>query len=80
GIDEHFRTSASLYGRFGFTFHGAVAQLEHAESLTARNRGDEAESLLVDAKRSFEELRATPWLERTAQAMLMRHDPRAVVS
>jgi tetratricopeptide (TPR) repeat protein len=79
-IDEHFRSSASLYGRFGFTFHGAVAQLEHAESLTARNRGEEAQSLLVDAQRSFEGLRATPWLERTAQAVLTSHDPRAVVS
>jgi hypothetical protein len=45
-------------------FHLAVVQLEHGEWLLARGRGDDAETLLAEARETFERLQATPWLER----------------
>jgi hypothetical protein len=47
-------------------FHCAVTQLEHAEWLVGQDRGDEADPLLAEARQTFEQLQATPWLERVA--------------
>ena len=40
--------------------------LEHAEVLIADGRGEEAEPLLAEARDTFAELRARPWIERAA--------------
>ncbi|MCA1699324.1 MAG: hypothetical protein LC790_10695, partial [Actinobacteria bacterium] len=79
-VEERFRTAASLFLEFGLTFHLAVTQLEHAEWLTARHPADEAESLLAEARPTFERLQATPWLERTAQATTTRREPETAIS
>ena len=47
-------------------FHLAVTELEHAEWLVSEGRTDEAEPLLAEARATFEQLEAAPWLERTA--------------
>ncbi len=49
---------------YGLTFHLAATQLEHAEWLAARTRREEAMPLVDEARRTFERLRAAPWLER----------------
>jgi ATP/maltotriose-dependent transcriptional regulator MalT len=68
GHDERLRTAAGLLEEFGLVFHVAVTRLEHAEWLLSVDRGDEAASLLAQARFTFEELRATPWLERVDAA------------
>ena len=68
-VEEQFRTAAALCREFDLTFHLAVTQLEHAEWLIAQSRAGEAQSLLAEARETFEQLQATPWLERTAQAL-----------
>jgi hypothetical protein len=42
----------------------AVTRLEHAKALVAQQREREARELLVLARATFVELRATPWIER----------------
>src|SRR5205085_5423891 len=67
-VEDLFRNAASLFREFGLVFHVAVTQLEHAEWLTSQQHTDAAEPLLVEARRTFEQLQATPWLERAAKA------------
>ncbi|TMB92670.1 MAG: hypothetical protein E6J45_01880 [Chloroflexi bacterium] len=57
-----------MFREHGFTFYLAVTQLEHAEWLAEQGRGDDAQPLLVNARETFERLRADPWLERAARA------------
>jgi hypothetical protein len=45
-------------------FYLAVTQVEHAEWLTAQGRPDEADPLVTEAREIFEQLEATPWVER----------------
>jgi class 3 adenylate cyclase/tetratricopeptide (TPR) repeat protein len=66
-VDERFRSAAARCREFGFIFDHAVTQLEHAEWLIAQNRNDEAQPLLSEARQTFEQLQATPWLARTAR-------------
>jgi hypothetical protein len=66
GVDERFRQATALLHEFGFAFYVAVTQLEHAEWLVEQGRGQEAAPLLAEARATFEELRARPWLERAA--------------
>jgi hypothetical protein len=47
-------------------FRHAVPLLEHAEWLIAQERASEARPLLDQAREAFEQLGATPWLERAA--------------
>src|ERR687898_237532 len=72
--------AAALCREFGFVFYLAVAQLEHAEWLTAQGRGDEAQPLLGETRKTFEQLQATPWLERAAQVTPARREPEAAIS
>ena len=67
-VEDRFRNAAGVFRELGLVFHLAVTQLEHAEWLSAQHRVAEAEPLLAEARRTFEQLQATPWLERTAQA------------
>jgi class 3 adenylate cyclase/tetratricopeptide (TPR) repeat protein len=79
-VEDRFRTAASLFREFGLVFHLAVTQLEDAEWLISQERADEAEPLLVEARQTFEQLQATPWLERTAQAAAARGEPETAIS
>ena len=49
-------------------FYLAVTQLEQAEWLAEQGRADEAEPLLAEARETFEQLGATPWLARSGGA------------
>ena len=79
-VEDLFRNAASLFREFGLVFHVAVTQLEHAEWLTSQQHTDAAEPLLVEARRTFEQLQATPWLERAAKAAATRGEPETAIS
>jgi class 3 adenylate cyclase/tetratricopeptide (TPR) repeat protein len=64
GADRHFTAAAAQLRALELPFYLAVVQLEHAEWLTARGRPDDARPLLLDARDTFEQLEAKPWLER----------------
>jgi tetratricopeptide (TPR) repeat protein len=78
-VEDRFRIATSLFREFGLVFHVAVTQLEHAEWLTAQQRADDAEQLLAEAGQTFEQLQATPWLERTTQAAATRAEPETAI-
>ena len=65
---EPVSVAAVICREFGFAFHLAVTQLEHAEWLIGQGRADEAQPLLEEACETFERLEATPWLERVDAA------------
>jgi predicted ATPase/class 3 adenylate cyclase len=80
GVDEGFRSAASLFRERGLVFYLAVSQLEHAEWLAGQGRSDDAQPLRVEAGETFEQLRATPWLERAGQTSATRREPAAAIS
>jgi predicted ATPase/class 3 adenylate cyclase len=80
GVDEGFRSASILFRESGLAFYLAVSQLEHAEWLRGQGRGEDAQQLLVDARETFERLRATPWLERAAQASAIRRTVEVAIS
>jgi hypothetical protein len=51
---------------FGMPFLLAIALTHHAEWLVSEGRTTDAEPLLAEARETFEELGAKPWLERIA--------------
>jgi hypothetical protein len=63
-VDDNVRRAGALFDELGFAF--AVCQLEHAEWLTSQGPAGEAERLLAQARETFEQLEAKPWLERLA--------------
>jgi hypothetical protein len=73
-VGAQFAAAAETLRDFGTVFPYARALLDHAEWLTARDRGDEALALANQAEEVFSRLRAQPWVERcrrlTAQATL----------
>jgi predicted ATPase/class 3 adenylate cyclase len=79
-VEERLRAAAGLFREFGLPFHLAVTQLEHAEWLGTRDRTDDAQPQLAEARQTFEQLKATPWLERAAQAFPARREPEAAIS
>jgi class 3 adenylate cyclase/tetratricopeptide (TPR) repeat protein len=60
----HFAVAAATLDSLGMAFWRGIAQLEHAERLTAAGEAAEAAPLLAAARATFTELRATPWLAR----------------
>jgi class 3 adenylate cyclase/tetratricopeptide (TPR) repeat protein len=62
--EESFKQAAAMCREYRMTFYLAATQLEQAEWLAARDRGDEAADLVEEARETFERLRAAPWLER----------------
>lgn len=79
-VEERFRSAANLCREFSLVFHVAVTQLEHAEWLSRRARADEAQQLLAEATKTFEQLQATPWLERAGHVIATRREPEAAIS
>lgn len=77
GVDDGFRKAAGILGDWGMIFHAAVTRLDHAEWLAALGRHDDAQRLLVEAGETFEQLRATPWLERVARLSAVTREPAA---
>ncbi len=62
--DELFRSSAELLAELAAPFTLSVVRTEHAEMLLADGTAGDASGLLADARPVFEQLGATPWLER----------------
>jgi tetratricopeptide (TPR) repeat protein len=79
-VDERFRSAAAICREFGLTFYLAVTQLEHAGWLITQSRSDEAQPLLNEARQTFEQLQATPWLERTARHLPAEREAQAALS
>jgi predicted ATPase/class 3 adenylate cyclase len=67
-VETSFLRAEDMFRELGLPFRLAVVQLEHAEWMTAHQRGDEARPLLADARATFERLEARPWLERLSMA------------
>jgi ATP/maltotriose-dependent transcriptional regulator MalT len=68
GGDERFTAAARICREFDVPFERAITELQHAEWLVEQGRRDEAEPLLDEARQTFEQLRATPWLQRVFAA------------
>ena len=62
--ERGFSEAAALFREIGMPFYLAVVQLEHAEVLASSDREEECRPLLAEARETFEQLRAAPWLER----------------
>jgi len=62
--DVEFAIAEGLLRGVGIPFWLAVARLEHAEGLVAHGGDGDARALLDQSRDTFQELRATPWLER----------------
>jgi tetratricopeptide (TPR) repeat protein len=67
--DSNYAAGANEMRALELPFHHAVVALEHAEWLIRQERAGEAEPLLTRAGQTFEQLQATPWLERKARAI-----------
>jgi class 3 adenylate cyclase/tetratricopeptide (TPR) repeat protein len=63
-VEQGFKTAEQIFREHSLPFWLAVAQLEHAEWLATRERGEDAASLLDEARDTLERLGAAPWLER----------------
>jgi hypothetical protein len=62
--DRHFSAAEASLRSLELRFHLAVVQLEHGQWLMARERPADAQSLLADARETFDRLEAIRWLER----------------
>jgi tetratricopeptide (TPR) repeat protein len=76
-VEPRFKEAAGLFRELGFRFWLAVTLLEHGEWLFEQQRGDEATSLLDEAREIFERLEARPWLERLERALPQHEAARA---
>jgi tetratricopeptide (TPR) repeat protein len=63
GDEAGFDVAAARFRELGMPFWVAVTKLEHAEL-----GGEAGERLLAEARETFEQLEATPWLERVDAA------------
>ena len=62
--DSDYAAAATRFRELELPFWLAVTLLEHGEWLGEQGRSNEAEPLLAEARGIFEQLGATPWLER----------------
>jgi predicted ATPase len=75
--EQGFKRAEQIFREYGLPFWLAVTELEHGEALAEQGRVDEAAPLLDEARKTFERLEATPWLER---AILVSSDRRDAVA
>jgi class 3 adenylate cyclase/tetratricopeptide (TPR) repeat protein len=66
--DAELADAEQLFAEAEMPFYVAVTRVERAEHLRTAGRADEARPLLDQARETFEELRARPWLERVERA------------
>jgi class 3 adenylate cyclase/tetratricopeptide (TPR) repeat protein len=66
--EDNFKLAAAAFAEYGIVFLLACTQLEHAEWLTSVARDEEAQTLVAEARETFERLGATPWLEGAERA------------
>jgi class 3 adenylate cyclase/tetratricopeptide (TPR) repeat protein len=72
--------AAARFRELELPFWLAVTLLEHGEWLGEQGRSNDAEPLLAEARQTFDQLQATPWLQRAAQATPSRREPETAVS
>jgi class 3 adenylate cyclase len=70
-----FDAAESDFRRLEMAFYLAVTLLEHGEWLVGHGREDEAEPLLAEARETFEQLEARPWLERANSVVPEGREP-----
>ena len=63
--EASFWWAAARFRDIGADFYVAVTLLEHGEWLLSKGRKRDADDLIQQARATFEELGARPWLERT---------------
>jgi predicted ATPase/class 3 adenylate cyclase len=68
GVESGFKTAMGAFREFGLPFYRAITQLEYGEWLGQVGRADDSAEPLREARETFEELRARPWLERVSRA------------
>jgi hypothetical protein len=68
GAELHFKAAIGLLRELAMPFHLALVQLEFGEWLTSQGRAKEARPLLDEARATFDQLQAAPYLERVAAA------------
>ena len=77
--ETDFAAAEDIFRRLETPFHLAVTLIEHAELLRDRDRPDDAEPLLAEAREIFERLHAKPWLDRAVQATQAERQPEVAV-
>jgi predicted ATPase/DNA-binding SARP family transcriptional activator len=65
-VEDALREAIERFRRMSMPFYVAVASLELGEWFAERGRIADAAPLLAEARQIFEQLRATPWLERVS--------------
>ena len=63
-VEPGFEAAARQFADLSMPFARAVTRLEHGEWLASQDRAGEAGPLFEQARATFEQLRAAPWLER----------------
>jgi hypothetical protein len=63
-VEHNFRSAETIFAEYGLVFHRAPTQLAHADWLISQGRSEEAGLLLGEARSTFEQLEARPWLDR----------------
>ena len=63
-VEPGFEAAARQFEDLSMPFARAMTLLEHGEWLVSQDRTVEAEPMLAHARATFEQLKATPWLER----------------
>jgi predicted ATPase/class 3 adenylate cyclase len=71
-VEPGFVAAEQGFRDLGTPFDLALTLVEHAEWLVSRERADEAEGLLDEARDIFSQLEATPWIERVERAASTR--------
>jgi class 3 adenylate cyclase/tetratricopeptide (TPR) repeat protein len=66
--EAELATAEHLFEESEMPFFVAVTRLERGTNLLANDRAEEARQLLEQARETFEELRARPWLDRVETA------------
>jgi class 3 adenylate cyclase/tetratricopeptide (TPR) repeat protein len=72
--EKDFRRAADIFRERELIFWLAVTELEQAEWLIRRGRADDAQPLLANARETFKQLEAEPWLERVDTARIATLD------
>jgi predicted ATPase/DNA-binding SARP family transcriptional activator/tetratricopeptide (TPR) repeat protein len=67
-VEPSFLRATDIFRELSTPFYVAVALLERGEWLAEQGRGEDAEPLLVEARETFQRLKARPWLERASQS------------
>jgi predicted ATPase/class 3 adenylate cyclase len=78
--ERPFKAAARIFREYGLVFWLAVTLLEHGEWLVSQGRGEEAEPLLAEARETFEQLEAKPWLKRAARVRPMAVESEPVTA